>query len=196
MIARSVSAFAAALFAVALWALVLAPLTACSASAVDKQVTTEAVLATANNRAVELITGHDAHDGVEAVDGLYVESLKRVVELACGDAVPCDTRAQEVRDAVAAERKRWAPVRAVWRITRVSVEAYREQLATCQSLQSQDAGAQCTVNLAGLAGTALGHVTDLRCALRELGVTDPFPGELDCGVVGTTGSFDAKDGGE
>jgi hypothetical protein len=151
--------------------LCLALLVGCSASAVHRQ----AVVADTFARI--------ANAGLAVVERVYHDEQIAAARLVCGGAEPCDTTHNaDARDAVLAVRAKWAPVKAVWDLAMVAHAAWSTQLDACQR-DAADAGDDggCSVQLDVLAAGVLAHTTDLRCALRGIGVTDPFPGAVDCG---------------
>lgn len=157
----------------ALFALVLA---GCSASEVRRQAVAADTIARAANAGLDVLTGPQ---GATKISGLYETQQLDAARAACGNTRPC-ADPEAARDAVLAVRARWAPVWSAWALASVAHSAWASQLRRCQE-QSDDAGTACTVDLAALGGSVLAKVSTLRCAMRGLGVADPFPGTVTCG---------------
>lgn len=151
-------------------------LVACSGGAIRAQATTAAVIARASNAGLALIAGED---GATKVSSLYESQQLDVARAACGDTKPC-ADPQAARDAVMAVRARWAPVWSAWALAGVAHATWADQLRRCQTAQAND-GTECTIRLEQLTRSVVAQITTVRCALRGLGVTDPFPGEIACG---------------
>lgn len=146
----------------------LLDLTGCSASAVKRQAVAADVI------------GRTLNGALPSVLEAYKRQQLDVAEIACGHVVPC-ADPEAARDAVTAVRAKWAPVWLAWELSRAAHDAWADQLDRCQ--RDVDAG-DCAPSLAGLAATAVEHATELRCALRAVGVSDPLPGVAACGKDG------------
>ena len=164
---RHIHAAAIAL-GLALGVIAIAATHGCSASAVKRQ----AVAADA--------IGRTLNGALPSVLQAYKQQQLDVAQLACGHTTPC-ADPEAARDAVMAVRAKWAPVWLAWELSRAAHDAWADQLDRCQ--READAG-DCAPSLAGLAATAVEHATELRCALRAVGVDDPLPGAAVCGKDG------------
>lgn len=150
-------------------------LVACSASAVHKASISADMLARGSNAALEI------------VKRVYHDQLMTVSLEACGHVTPC-ADPDAMREAQAVIVARWKPVFGVWSMMRIAHLAWKDQLNRCQEIQA-DAGTEakdCAMLASDLAVVVVQHLDETRCAMRAIGVSDPFPGEVSC----------AKDGGQ
>lgn len=118
---------------------------------------------------------------------MYHDQLLTVSLEACGHVTPC-ADPDAMRDAQAVIVARWKPVFGAWSMLRVAHLAWKDQLDRCQQLQA-DAGTEakdCAMLASDIAVVVVQHLDETRCAMRAIGVSDPFPGEVSC----------AKDGGQ
>ena len=152
---------------------VCAVLSACSASAVRRQIVISNALVIADDKALT------------QVGRMYGEQIDLARQLACGHAEPCPDPGEAIAAMDAVIRK-WASVWAAWGMLDAAHDAWATQLERCQNTLSDagDAGVDtCGPQLSDLAIVAAKHLDEVRCALRAMGVGDPFEGEVKCGGV-------------
>lgn len=154
-------------------ALLAALLCACSASAVHRQAIASNAL------------GIVADTSLRIVGQAYQDQQTIAIQAACGHADPCADPIAAL-DAVVVLTKQWDPVWAALAALEVAHAAWQAQIERCQG--DPEAGTpaiagDCEVQLSELLASVVEHTTTVRCALRWLHVTDPFPGTVDCGGV-------------
>ena len=112
----------------------------------------------------------------------YRRQLTETADTACGNVTPCaDPQAAE--DAVNVVKSQWNAVFVAWALYVTIHDTYSTQVEACRTVD-----AACAVNFVLITGEVMQHQTELRCALRRVGVADPFPGPLTCdSTVNDTG---------
>lgn len=155
------------------FALLAIALAGCSASEVRRQAVAAGVTTRASDAALAVLAGPE---GALHVSSVYEMQQIEAARAACGNTKPC-ADPESARNAVMAVRARWAPVWAAWSLAGVLHAAWADQLDRCQGADAGD----CTVQLAALQRSVIAQVSTVRCALKDLGAPDPFPGPITCG---------------